>query len=129
MNTNLRCCCLTAAALAGLLPAASAADITGKITFKGTPPAEVAIPFDPSCGKLHTEKATTHHYLVGPNGELVQRLLPEHITRIDVLKNPLRAAKRKARAALNPNLLTGLNPAGPSAGYASLTHPSTSVTA
>jgi hypothetical protein len=61
---------LTAAALAGLLPAASAADITGKITFKGTPPAEVAIPFDPSCGKLHTEKATTHHYLVGPNGEL-----------------------------------------------------------
>jgi hypothetical protein len=70
MNNELRCCCLTVAAVAGLIPIASAADISGKITLKGTPPAEVVIPFDPSCGKFHTEKTTTHHYLVGPAGEL-----------------------------------------------------------
>ncbi len=70
MNINLRCCCLTAAALIGLVQVASAADITGKITLKGTPPPEVPIPFDPSCGKLHTEKATTRHYVVGSGGEL-----------------------------------------------------------
>jgi hypothetical protein len=49
---------------------ASAADITGKITLKGTPPPEVPIPFDPSCGKLHAEKATTRFYVVGGGGEL-----------------------------------------------------------
>ena len=70
MNLNVRCCCLTAAALAALVSNTSAADIAGKISFKGTPPAEVAIPFDPSCGKFHTEKATTRHFLVGGNGEL-----------------------------------------------------------
>ncbi|MFO1500728.1 MAG: carboxypeptidase-like regulatory domain-containing protein [Verrucomicrobiota bacterium] len=70
MKMKLSCCCLTAAAVAGILQSASAADITGKITLKGTPPAEVVIPFDPSCGKLHTEKATTKHYVVGPGGEL-----------------------------------------------------------
>src|SRR6187551_1054717 len=72
MNNYIRCCCLTAAVLAGFVQAASAADITGKITFKGTPPAEVPIPFDPSCGKLHTDKATTRHYIVGPGGELAE---------------------------------------------------------
>ena len=70
MKNELRCCCLTAVAVAGMLQMASAADITGKITLKGTPPAEIPIPFDPSCGKFHTSKVTTHHYLVGPGGEL-----------------------------------------------------------
>jgi len=70
MKINLRCCCLTAAAVLALSQAASAADITGKMTLKGTPPAEVPIPFDPSCGKLHAEKDTTHFYVVGPGGEL-----------------------------------------------------------
>ena len=70
MKNYTSCCCLTAAVLAGFVQTASAADITGKVTFKGTPPAEIQIPFDPSCGKLHTEKATTHHYLVGAGGEL-----------------------------------------------------------
>ena len=70
MNNVLRCCCLTAAVLVGLLQTASAADITGKITLKGTPPPEVPIPFDPSCGKLHTGPATTKFYAVGSGGEL-----------------------------------------------------------
>ena len=33
---------------------ASAADITGTITLKGTPPPEKDIPMDANCGKLHT---------------------------------------------------------------------------
>jgi hypothetical protein len=70
MNMNLRCCCLTAAAVMGLIQVASAADIAGKITLKGTPPAEVPIPLDQSCGKLNSGPATTHHYVVGPGGEL-----------------------------------------------------------
>jgi hypothetical protein len=70
MKTNLHVCCLTAALLVSLLQLASAADITGKMTLKGTPPPEVPIPFDPSCGKFHTEKATTRFYVVGPGGEL-----------------------------------------------------------
>ena len=70
MNKNLRCCCLTAAAVVGLIQVASAADIAGKITLTGKPPAEVAIPLDQSCGKLNTGPATTHHYLVGSGGEL-----------------------------------------------------------
>jgi hypothetical protein len=69
MKIDTRCCCLTAAALTGFLQVASAADLTGKITLKGTPPPEVTIPFDPSCGKFHAEKVTTHLYLVGPGGE------------------------------------------------------------
>ncbi len=51
---------------------ASAADITGTITFKGTPPAELPVPQvadDPNCKKMHAEAVTTHHYLVGPKGE------------------------------------------------------------
>jgi len=56
-----------------IAPVLRAADITGVITLKGTPPAEKEItPLedDPTCGPLHTEKPTTHFYVVGPNGEL-----------------------------------------------------------
>jgi hypothetical protein len=70
MKNYTRSCCLTVAVLSGLLQTASAADIAGKITFKGTAPAEVPIPFDPSCGKLNASKATTRHFVVGPGGEL-----------------------------------------------------------
>jgi plastocyanin len=51
----------------------NAADITGKVTLKGTAPKEKDIPQikdDPNCGKLHTAAATTHHYVVGSGGEL-----------------------------------------------------------
>jgi plastocyanin len=50
-----------------------AADITGTITLKGTPPAEVVntlLMNDPTCGALHTDTPTTHFYVVGKNGEL-----------------------------------------------------------
>jgi hypothetical protein len=70
MKIEMRCCCLTAAALFAILQTASAADVTGKITLKGTPPPEAAIPFDPICGKFHATKETSHLYLVGSGGEL-----------------------------------------------------------
>lgn len=70
MNSNLLRCCFTAAALVGLAQAASAADIAGKITLKGAPPAEIPIPFDPSCGKFHITKVTTKFFLVSPDGGL-----------------------------------------------------------
>jgi plastocyanin len=57
----------------GFASAASAADITGTVTLKGTPPAELTIDKikdDVVCGKLHSEPVTTHHYIVGPKGEL-----------------------------------------------------------
>ncbi len=46
------------------------AEVTGKITLKGTPPAEIKITMDPLCGRLHKEAVTTQHYLVGPDGGL-----------------------------------------------------------
>lgn len=52
---------------------ASAGDITGAITLKGTPPKEkdiTPLKDDPTCGKLHTEMPTTHFYVVGAKGEL-----------------------------------------------------------
>jgi hypothetical protein len=65
------CCCLTAAALIGAIQTASAADIVGKITLKGTPPPEKPIVFpDASCGNLHKGPVTTKFYVVGPGGEL-----------------------------------------------------------
>src|SRR5256885_17108836 len=62
-----------ASSLLAVLPAVQAGDITGKITLKGTAPIEKDVPQikdDPNCGKLHTAPQTTHHYVVGPNGEL-----------------------------------------------------------
>lgn len=61
-----------AAALA-VVPGSRAADITGVITFKGTPPAEVPytpLMQDPTCGPLYKTTPTTHFYVVGKNGEL-----------------------------------------------------------
>lgn len=60
------------AMLAGLHLAA-AADITGTITLKGTPPKEkdiTPLKEDATCGKLHTEMPTTHFYVVGANNSL-----------------------------------------------------------
>ena len=52
---------------------ASAADIVGTITFKGTPPPEV--PYTPMmdvdyCASCYTNVPTTHFYVVGKDGEL-----------------------------------------------------------
>jgi len=49
-----------------------AADITGTITLKGTPPAEVALSGmedNPDCIAMHEKTPTTHHYVVGSKGE------------------------------------------------------------
>jgi plastocyanin len=64
---------ITILGLAAGWQVATAADITGTITLKGTPPKEKEItPLkdDPSCGKLHPEMPTTHFYVVGAKGEL-----------------------------------------------------------
>jgi hypothetical protein len=64
---------LTISALAAAGQLATAGDITGTITLKGTPPKEKEItPLkdDPTCGKLHSEMPTTHFYVVGAKGEL-----------------------------------------------------------
>ena len=61
------------AGLAAALQAASAADITGTVTLKGTPPKEKEITpvmEDANCSKLHTAAPTTHFYVAGPKGEL-----------------------------------------------------------
>ena len=59
--------------LAAALQVASAGDITGTITLKGTPPKEKEITpvmEDANCGKLHTKVPTTRFYVVGAKGEL-----------------------------------------------------------
>jgi plastocyanin len=64
--------------LLAVLPPTQAADITGKITLKGTAPKEKEIPQvkdDPNCGKLHSGAMTTHHYVVGANGELANAVV------------------------------------------------------
>ena len=45
---------LAALALAGAWQAAPAADVTGKVTLKGTPPQEKVIEFTDACGPMHT---------------------------------------------------------------------------
>jgi hypothetical protein len=60
---------IAVAALAGGL-AVSAAEISGKVTLKGTPPPERKIEFDATCGKLHDKDVTTRHYVVAPDGGL-----------------------------------------------------------
>jgi len=66
MNKQL----LMAAAFLGVLQIASAGDIKGKITLKGTPTPERDIPLDAQCGKLHAGPVKTRFYAVGPGGEL-----------------------------------------------------------
>ena len=60
-------------ALAAALQVASAADITGTITLKGTAPKEKDIDpvmADATCSKLHTTVPTTHFYVVSDKGEV-----------------------------------------------------------
>jgi len=60
-----------------------AADITGVITFKGTPPPEkeiVPLENDPTCGALHTDKVFTHFYAAGPNGGLGDVVVALNVT-------------------------------------------------
>jgi plastocyanin len=59
-------------ALVAFAPACFGADIAGKIILQGTPPAEVTIPMrtDPQCARMHTDKVTTKHFILGPDGGL-----------------------------------------------------------
>ncbi|HUZ08338.1 MAG TPA: DUF2012 domain-containing protein [Candidatus Paceibacterota bacterium] len=62
----------------GAWQAASAADIVGVITFKGTPPPEYTnnlIMQDPTCGQMYSSPPTTHFYVVGQKGELADVLV------------------------------------------------------
>jgi plastocyanin len=64
--------------LAAALQVAFASDITGTVTLKGTPPKEVEIAKvkdDVNCSKLHTDVPTTHHFVVGPKGELANAVV------------------------------------------------------
>ncbi len=64
---------LTSAACVAALHVATAGEITGTITLKGTPPAEkdiTPLKEDPNCGKLHSDMPKTRFYVVGPKGEL-----------------------------------------------------------
>src|SRR6202012_5191694 len=60
-----------------------AADITGVITLKGTPPPEreiTPLEDDPTCGALHTDKPTTHFYVVSPSGGLADVVVSLDVT-------------------------------------------------
>jgi hypothetical protein len=61
---------LTVLALTGSFQLAFAGDVTGKVTLKGSPPAEKAITFDDTCSKLHPTVSTTRHYVVGADNGL-----------------------------------------------------------
>ncbi len=57
---------------------ATAGNITGKVTVKGTPPPEKEIPQireDANCGKMHTEPVKTRFYVVGAGGELADTVV------------------------------------------------------
>src|SRR5258705_9327569 len=61
------------AGLGSSLQLACAGEISGKITLKGTPPKEAVnnqITGDANCAKMHAGPVTTHHFVVGPAGEL-----------------------------------------------------------
>lgn len=77
MKNQLRL--LAVAAVTAALHTGMAADITGKVTLKGTPPPEKPIPLDPTCGKLHPSgKLSTRFYVVGKDGGLADVFV--HIT-------------------------------------------------
>lgn len=68
MNVNI----LTLLAAASVVSSLSAADITGKVVLKGTPPAEKTIDMasDPKCGAMHNTPVTTRHYVADKDGGL-----------------------------------------------------------
>ena len=57
---------------------ATAGNITGKVTLKGTPKPELEITQvkdDVNCGKLHTEAVKTRFFVVGAGGELADTVV------------------------------------------------------
>jgi hypothetical protein len=47
-----------------------AGSIIGRAFLDGTPPPEIPIPFDSTCGRLNKGSATTRHFVTSRNGEL-----------------------------------------------------------
>ena len=88
------------------LQLASAGDITGTITLKGTPPAEVDIgptmtANNPDCAALYAAGAlpTTHFYAVGAKGELADVVVtlevwPDMIHAFPLFHQQLAAGRR-----------------------------------
>ncbi len=73
MHMNKPTALLSLAAFLAALPLATASDITGTVTFKGTPPKEkdiTPLKDDATCGKLHPDMPTTHFYVMGSGGKL-----------------------------------------------------------
>jgi plastocyanin len=79
MNTRINIITFACVAFLTLgLQSLSAGDVTGKITLKGTPPAErpiTPLKDDPHCGKLHTTMPTTKFFVVGDNGALADTVV------------------------------------------------------
>ena len=75
MKTQL----LAALALIGSASLVYAADITGKVVLKGTPPPEITIDMasspDKFCVAAHSTPVTTRHYLVSKDGGLANVLV------------------------------------------------------
>jgi hypothetical protein len=75
MKTHL----FVALALIGSASSVCAADITGKVVLKGTPPPEITIDMasspDKTCGAAHSTPVTTRHYLVSKDGGLANVLV------------------------------------------------------
>lgn len=67
MKTSLRL--LAVLTLTAALNSASAADVTGTVSLKGTPPPEKDLPLTPECGALHKGAVKTRFYAV-ENGKL-----------------------------------------------------------
>jgi len=61
---------LAALGLFGVWQIATAADVTGKVTLKGTPPPETAIAYNADCAPLHPTQLTTRRYVVGKDNGL-----------------------------------------------------------
>jgi hypothetical protein len=61
---------LSLVVLAGSLQRASAGDVVGKVTLKGTPPPSITIAYDETCSKLKPTVPTTRHYVVGKDNGL-----------------------------------------------------------
>jgi len=73
LKPNMRKSLIALTGLAVAVQMASAGDITGKITLKGTAPAEkdiTPLKEDANCGKFHSEMPKTRFYAVGADGAL-----------------------------------------------------------
>jgi plastocyanin len=73
MNMKTSSRFLIATFCAATLSMANAADISGKVTLKGTPPppAEIAdVKNNADCAKFHKAPTMTQHFIVGKGGEL-----------------------------------------------------------